>query len=85
MTNGMIEALQGRLSAHRRVLAWLLRELSAEQSSRLVAELTESYTPQDGQEDPGAVPVEAFAGIAAWSAELHTIVVAVAAQNDRRG
>ena len=68
------DGLQGRLSAQRRVLAWLVRELSAEQHARLVEALSEPYPPQDGQEDPGAVPVQAFAGIAAYSAEIRAIL-----------
>ncbi|MFN3314237.1 MAG: hypothetical protein ACK46Q_12335 [Hyphomonas sp.] len=72
------------MSAHRRVLTWLVKELSAEQGARLVAELSEPYPPQDGQEDPGAVPVEEFAGIAACSAELQMMFAAVDTETDGR-
>lgn len=79
MKDGTVEGLQGRLSAHRRMLVWLVKELSAEQGARLVAALSEPYPPQDGQEDPGAVPVGEFAGTAAYSEELQTILSATSA------
>jgi hypothetical protein len=74
MTDGKLEALEGRQSAQRRVLAWLVRELAPGERRRLVAALSEPYPPQDGQEDPGAVPVEGFAGMAAYTAELRAIL-----------
>ena len=74
MKNGHIEALEARLSAQRRVLAWLVSDLTSEQGARLVKAVAEPYPPQDGQEDPGAVPVAEFAGMAAFSAELRAIL-----------
>jgi len=69
-----IDELEARLMAQRRVLMWLVQELSAEQTSRLMAELWEPFPPQDGQEDPGAVPVGAFAVEAAYGAEIRMIL-----------
>ena len=80
MRDGHIAALEARLSAQRRVLAWLVSELTSEQGARLIAAVAEPYPPQDGQEDPGAVPVVEFAGIAAFSAELRVILSAVTDQ-----
>jgi hypothetical protein len=73
MDEGAIEGLQGRISAHRRVLVFLISLLSEAQRQRLRATLLEPYPPQDGQEDPGAVPVSQFAGMAAYAAELRLI------------
>lgn len=69
-----IEELEARLTAQRRILMWLVRELSADQTSRLMAELWEPFPPQDGQEDPGAVPVGAFAVEAGYGAEIRMIL-----------
>lgn len=69
-----IEELEARLTAQRRILMWLVQELSAEQASRLMAELWEPFPPQDGQEDPGAVPVGAFAVEAGYGAEIRMIL-----------
>lgn len=69
-----MEELQARLTAQRRVLMWLVKELPADQGARLLAELWEPFPPQDAQEDPGAVPVDAFAAAASYTAEIRTIL-----------
>ena len=68
--------LAGRLKAQRRVLQWLLHRVEADESEldRMVEELGEPYPPADHQEDPGAVPTEAFAGFAAYTAELRLLL-----------
>lgn len=81
MKDGHIEALEARLSAQRRVLAWLVSELTSEQGARLVRAVAEPYPPQDGQEDPGAVPVAEFAGMAAFSAELRAILAGLSRED----
>lgn len=69
-----IDELEARLTAQRRVLMWLVKELSAEQAARLMGELWEPFPPQDGQEDPSAVPVGAFAVEAGYGAEIRMIL-----------
>lgn len=53
MKDGHVEALEARLSAHRRVLRLLLSRISAEEREEVFALMDEPYPPQDGQEDPG--------------------------------
>lgn len=70
------EEIEGRLTAQRRVLRWLLEHLAvdAEGLDALLAELDEPTIPQDHQEDPGAVPAEQYAAMAAYSSELRMIL-----------
>jgi hypothetical protein len=84
MEGGMsADELEARLSAQRRVLRWLLLKVVASEADYqdLVASLDESFPPQDGQEDPGAVPTEAFAGFAASAAEIRAILEPVKARH----
>lgn len=69
-----LEELEARLTAQRRLLMWLVKELPADKAARLVAELWEPFPPQDAQEDPGAVPADAFAAAAGYTAEIRTIL-----------
>jgi hypothetical protein len=68
--------LTGRLEAQRRVLQWLLGRIEADEGElgRLIEELEEPYPPADHQEDPGAVPTEAFAGFASYTAEMRLLL-----------
>lgn len=68
--------LTGRLEAQRRVLQWLLGRIDADagELDRMIEELDEPYPPADHQEDPGAVPTEAFAGFAAYTAEMRLLL-----------
>lgn len=77
MKDGRVEALEARLSAHRRVLRLLLARISSEDRAHVLALMDEPYPPQDGQEDPGAVPVEEFAAISAYGAEMRALREAV--------
>ena len=77
MKDGHVGALEARLSAHRRVLRLLLSRITAEEREEVLALMGEPYPPQDGQEDPGAVPVEEFAAIAAYGAEMRVLREAV--------
>ena len=54
----VIDALEGRLLAHRRLLVQLLARLPPTTGENLIDWLAERTLPQDGQEDPGAVPTE---------------------------
>lgn len=56
-----IAALEGRLLAHRRVLAQILAILPDRDRETLSEWLEERQILQDGQEDPGAVPAEGLA------------------------
>jgi len=49
-------SLEGRLLAHRRILALLLGQLPKDQKQALLLWLSDRSILQDGQEDPGAVP-----------------------------
>lgn len=73
------EEIEGRLTAQRRVLQWLLGHTieSREDFEALVASLDEEFPPPDHQEDPGAVPVAAFAIIAAATAETRLLLESV--------
>lgn len=53
-----IMALEGRILAHRRLLAQLLAILPEAEWKLMADWLSESTLLQDGQEDPGAVPIE---------------------------
>lgn len=74
MKDGYVKALEARVSAHRTALEWIVRHLSAKHGAQMLADLNEPYPPQDGQEDPGAVPVEEFGATAAYSQEIRTIL-----------
>lgn len=74
--------LEARLDAQRRILRWLLPRFIAtpEQCADLLATLDQSVIPQDHQEDPGAVPTEAFGSMAAFNAEMRAILGPVKAK-----
>jgi hypothetical protein len=79
--------LTGRLEAQRRVLQWLLARVDADEAEldRMIEELDEPYPPADHQEDPGAVPTEAFAGFAAYTAEMRLLLEPVRERLRGRG
>ena len=69
--------LEGRLSAQRQVIQWLLRRLAQDDASvadEIMEALNVAWPPQDHQEDPGAVPTEAFASFAAATAEMRLLL-----------
>lgn len=70
------EALDARLDAQRRVLRWVLARMvkTPVQFKDLIDNLDQSVIPQDHQEDPGAVPTEAFGSMAAFAAEMRAIL-----------
>ncbi|MEZ5779777.1 MAG: hypothetical protein R3E44_15585 [Paracoccaceae bacterium] len=72
MTNAEIE---GRLLAQRQTLARLTARVAADPGGAVWLEeaLPDNPIPQDGQEDPGAVPDAAFAIEAARADELRMI------------
>lgn len=61
MNDKTIAALEGRLLAHRRLLAQILAILPDRDRDTLFEWLAERQILQDGQEDPGAVPAEGLA------------------------
>lgn len=71
MTDPDLQGLEGRLIAHRKALAFLMAQLVPKQS--LTAYLETESTPSDGQEDPGAVPSEAFAILGAVADEFRLL------------
>lgn len=76
MSGETLEALDARLDAQRRVLGWLLEQVVTTQAQfdDLIARLDEPRIPQDHQEDPGAVPTEAFGAVSAFNAEMRAIL-----------
>jgi hypothetical protein len=85
MKESYVQALEARVNAHRRVLGALMGELPADIGNRLLAQLDEPYPPQDGQEDPGAVPVDEFGAIAAFVAEVRTLIEPLKARSRTDG
>jgi hypothetical protein len=75
-----MEELEGRLSAQREILiAFLAAYLSGGQAT-LGARLRDETLFMDGEEDPGAMPSEAFAFEAARAAEIRAILRAAQAR-----
>ena len=76
MTEPSYQALDARLDAQRRVLAWILEQMIATpaQLEHLLANLDQSVIQQDHQEDPGAVGTEAFGPNAIFTAEMRAIL-----------
>lgn len=70
------EEIEGRLTAQRRVLQWLLTRAvrSPGELDALLEALDEPFPPADHQEDPGAVPTGAFAQMAAATAEMRLLL-----------
>ncbi|MEE2861525.1 MAG: hypothetical protein ACU0DH_11140 [Paracoccus sp. (in: a-proteobacteria)] len=56
--HALIETLEARLDAQRRLLARLVAALEPSSREPLIDWLSQRETMRDGQEDPGAVPVE---------------------------
>lgn len=77
-----LEEVEGRLSAQRYVLQWLLSRTNAEPAElrQLMAALEDNYPPLDHQEDPGAVPTNAFGALAAYTVELRLLLEPVKAR-----
>jgi hypothetical protein len=74
LKEGHIQALEARVNAHRHLLTWLVSALPSDVGAQMLTALDEPYPPQDGQEDPGAVPVDEFGATAAFSAEVRSII-----------
>ncbi|MCF4098508.1 hypothetical protein [Maritalea mediterranea] len=69
--------LEGRLTAQRHVLQWLLTYVADKDKAAvdgLLTNLNETWPPQDHQEDPGAVPTSSFAIFAAATAEMRQLL-----------
>jgi hypothetical protein len=75
-TGHSFETLDARLDAQRRALRWILARMvtSEEQFQDLMDNLDQPVIPQDHQEDPGAVPTEAFGQVGAFIAEMRAIL-----------
>jgi hypothetical protein len=76
MPGESVEALEARLDAQRQVLHWLLAVVvdTPERFEKLITDLDQPRIPQDHQEDPGAVPTEAFGLVSAFNAEIRAIL-----------
>lgn len=75
-TGHTFQQLDARLDAQRRALRWLLARTvtTPELFADLLENLDEPVIPQDHQEDPGAVPTEAFGSMAAYTVEMRAIL-----------
>ena len=74
--------LEGRLSAHRKAIQWLLI-WAAQQGAdmdEMLEHLNDAFPPLDHQEDPGAVPTEAFGEYSAAAAEARLLLEPVKAR-----
>jgi hypothetical protein len=66
--------LEARLTAHSKLLAMLVAELAREgRADRFRLFLEDRLTVQDGEEDPGVLPTEAFGFESAVAEELRLI------------
>lgn len=76
MAGESVEALEARLDAQRKVLHWLLARVvdTPERFDDLIVNLDQPRIPQDHQEDPGAVPTEAFGLMSVFNAEIRAIL-----------
>ena len=77
-----ITALEGRLLAHRRVLAQMLATLPQAEWHRLSDWLSERDLLRDGQEDPGAVPTEGLGLELSMAGEYRELAVLVRGLRD---
>lgn len=68
-----IHALEGRLIAHRKLMARLLALLSDTDRKQIDDWLDKTSVPHDGQEDPGIMPSDADALELALADELRLI------------
>lgn len=76
MSEHSLDQIDARLDAQRRALRWLLARVvtTPELFADLIESLDQPSIPQDHQEDPGAVPTEAFGAVAAYTAEIRAIL-----------
>lgn len=79
------EELEGRLAAQRQVLRWILERMvvDGETFADLRTHVDGAYPPLDHQEDPGAVPTQAFGTVAATGLELRLLLDPLAARFGR--
>jgi len=74
MTDGKLTSIEGRLTAQAKLLAMLIAELDREgRADRFWLFLEDRLNVQDGEEDPGVVPVEGFGFEGAVAEELRMI------------
>ncbi|VDC25109.1 hypothetical protein [Pseudogemmobacter humi] len=82
-TENLIASLEGRLIAHRKLLARLLSASPEAVRAEIGTWLTGREMLSDGQEDPGAVPADGLALELALSDELHEIAAIADLSQDR--
>lgn len=75
-----IEELEGRLSAQREILITFLAAYLSDDHDSLTGKLRDETMFMDGEEDPGAVPSEAYAFEAARADEIRSILRAAQAR-----
>lgn len=81
-TNARLDALEGRLIAHRRVLTRLVALLPPDRRAQLLDWIEQREVMPDGQEDPGAADLETAALELALSDEMRQIHAAIAPRPD---
>jgi hypothetical protein len=75
-----MEELEGRLSAQREILIAFLAAYLSNDHEKLTKRLRDETVFMDGEEDPGAIPSEAYAFEAARSDEIRSILRAAQAR-----
>lgn len=67
-----VESLEGRLMAHRKLIAMILSTLR--DSPELWSKIEDRLEVRDHEEDPGVIPSEAFAIEAALADEIRLVL-----------
>ncbi|UXU76550.1 MULTISPECIES: hypothetical protein [unclassified Paracoccus (in: a-proteobacteria)] len=73
-----LEALEGRVIAHRRILQQLVTLGGADLRQKMLLWLDERAVMQDAEEDPGVLPIEAAALELALADEMRLLHAALA-------
>lgn len=74
----LLAALEGRLLAHRALLAHMIMLVPPDQRSALCGWLEDRQQPQDGAEDPGSLPGAELAGALARADEFRLVLDRIA-------
>ncbi|WP_304618052.1 hypothetical protein [Paracoccus sp. (in: a-proteobacteria)] len=78
LASEQLDQIEGRLMAHRRLLAQMLAAMPDTQRRQMLDWLDARSVMRDGQEDPGAVPTDGMAEAMAVADEYRAIADLVA-------
>lgn len=85
MTQNTPTALEGRILAHRRILARLISALPDDDRESMMQWMEQREVMRDGQEDPGAVQSEGNALELAMADEFNRVSIVVADRLAEKG